>query len=501
MNLENITVTLRPRSSWEAIDIGFSLTRRWFWKLWLLWVLIAAPSLLLMISISLLLPGLTSGWTLLLFWFCKPFYEPPLLNWISNALFGGKSTINKTLKDYRKNLGFKRSISILLSRLSPFRSFVLPLLLLEGLESKDLKSRSSLLKEGNETAILVTIIGFFLEFFLAFSLMNILFWLTPEELHWVDFGDFIFQPGGWLLLFSYFIGCSLFTPFYICSGFMMYISRRVELEAWDIEIGFKRIQQRLERKENRAASIIRVTLLFFFLIGPLEPECSYGTKLNPELARSTITSVLEEKEFGQKITKYHWVPKEKEIHKADSKWGEIFAQFLESLGKSLEGVTASIARYSEFLLWCCSGALITFFLIKYSKSREWIGNHFIKTTNEHTPPEVMFGMNLRPESMPEDIPAACIALLDEGKQREAISLLYRGTLSNLVNQHQLEIQTSFTENACCFEVEKTRPEPEANFFANLTSLWVFLAYGHLPPKPGSCRELVHCWEGLYGAKS
>ena len=87
------------------------------------------------------------------------------------------------------------------------------------------------------------------------------------------------------------------------------------------------------------------------------------------------------------------------------------------------------------------------------------------------------------------------------KQREAISLLYRGTLSNLVNHHQLEIQSSFTENECCFEVENSRPKPEANFFASLTSLWVFLAYGHLSPKPGSCRELVLCWNDLYGGHS
>ena len=35
------------------------------------------------------------------------------------------------------------------------------------------------------------------------------------------------------------------APFTVSCGFMLYISRRVELEAWDIELGFRNLNARL----------------------------------------------------------------------------------------------------------------------------------------------------------------------------------------------------------------------------------------------------------------
>ena len=43
MDLDTITVAIRPRSTWEAIDAGFMLARQWYWKLFLLWLLAASP--------------------------------------------------------------------------------------------------------------------------------------------------------------------------------------------------------------------------------------------------------------------------------------------------------------------------------------------------------------------------------------------------------------------------------------------------------------------------
>lgn len=501
MDLESIAVNIRPRNPWEAIDIGFILARRCYWKLWLLWLLAASPSLILLTGFSLLLPGSTAKWALLLFWFFKPIYEPSLLLWISRTLFGSQNSIRNTITEVKQKLSFKRIRAILLHRFSPFRSFSLPVLLLEELEGKESKNRRTLLKDGYETSVMLTLVGFCIEAIMTFSLMSILFWLIPEELRWVDLGDFIFLPDNWLLLLSYVVSCSIFAPFYICSGFMMYISRRVELEAWDIEIGFKRMQQRLQKRKNGFVRTASALFLLCSISLSWFPETGWTIPQDPETALDTITTVLEQKEFGEKVSKYRWVAKEKDTPESNPAWEELWRQFFDSLGEFFEKLAPLLAKYGEFLLWCCAGIIIAFLLLKYSRLREWLGSTFSSTGNNYTPPEVMFGIDLRPESLPDDIGKACTQLLTEGKKREAMSLLYRGTLSNLVNNHNLEIHSSLTEKECCDEVQKSRPESEATFFDTLTSLWIFIAYGHRDPDSGVCRELIDRWKNLYGVQS
>ena len=43
MNLSKISVQVRPRNPYEAIDLGFVMARRWFIPLVLLWLVPALP--------------------------------------------------------------------------------------------------------------------------------------------------------------------------------------------------------------------------------------------------------------------------------------------------------------------------------------------------------------------------------------------------------------------------------------------------------------------------
>ncbi len=109
-------------------------------------------------------------------------------------------------------------------------------------------------------------------------------------------------------------------------------------------------------------------------------------------------------------------------------------------------------------------------------------------------------MDLRPESLPDDISKSCLQLLNSGRKREAMSVLYRCTLSRLINDHNLEILSSFTEKECCSEVCNSRSKEEATFFEGLTSLWIITAYGHRDPEQQVCFQLLENWQNLYGAK-
>ena len=168
----------------------------------------------------------------------------------------------------------------------------------------------------------------------------------------------------------------------------------------------------------------------------------------------------------------------------------------------MEKFSPLIARYGEFFLWICAGIVVFFLLLKHSHLRVWLSNTFASpATGPAERPEVLFGMDIRPESLPDDIAQTCSRLLSEGKKREAMSLLYRGTLSHLVNGYHLDIHSSFTEEECSVQVQRYLPQPESSFFDNLTSLWVFIAYGHRDPDTDICLDLIDRWQVLYGGQS
>lgn len=499
MNLENITVEIRPRTPWEAVDLGFVVARRWYWRLWYLWLISALPLLFVFVIVSSLLPQSTAKWSLFLFWLGKPLYEPPLLIWLSKAIFGTKQTFSETICEYRKDTNFGRILRIILFRVSPNRSFSIPVLLLEGLRGKQGRERRSILQGGYEPAFM-SFASFFIEFILTFTIMGLLYWLIPESLRWLDFGEFIFTADSWIVLIAYVVSCSILAPLYVSSGFMLYISRRIQLEAWDIEIGFKRMHQRLQQRKNDINHVTASILLFVclsFTFGLYSP--SYADIPDPDMAKETIQKVLDDKKYGEEVTRYHWVPKKKEKVASDSAWVEAWMKLIKALFRFFEDMAPFIATYGKFLLLCCAGIVLGFLLLKHSQIRQWFNFGLVARKNGNKP-EILFGMDLRPESLPDDIGSACLQLLKLGKKREAMGLLYRGTLSRLINDHNLEILASFTEKECCSEVRNSRSLEEATFFDSLTELWIVTAYGHQDPEQPLCFQLVENWQSLYGVK-
>ena len=64
MRLEDVTMVIRPRSDWEAVDSGLAMARRDFWRCWVLWWMAVFPVLLL-IPVLAEYPVV---WALVFFW-------------------------------------------------------------------------------------------------------------------------------------------------------------------------------------------------------------------------------------------------------------------------------------------------------------------------------------------------------------------------------------------------------------------------------------------------
>lgn len=500
MNLEGITVEIRPRSPWEAMDIGHILARRWYGKLCTLWIAAALPFLGVFLLLSLFLPGSVAKWSLLLFWFFKPLYEPLLILWISRALFGKRYSLKETWTELRGKNSIKELFYFSFLRLNLCRSFAFPVVILEGLQGKKKRERMRVLQDGFESYVLQSA-SFLLEILFTLSGMSVFYWLIPENLRWIDFGSFVFTADSWVILVAYCISSMLVAPFYVSSGFMMYLSRRVQLEAWDIEIGFKRIRQRILARKKKTAQIVTVGVMLFSSISLFQQPLSYANnEVDKNDAKYMIKQVLERKEFGQEVSAVHWVPKKKEERKEEPAWIQYLEHLLKKFGGYIEKLQPVIGKFGKFVLFVIAALLIIIVLAKFSTISRWFGLGLSSGKKRRDPPDVLFGMDLRPESLPDDIGAVCLQLIRDNKKREALGLLYRGTLSVLVNTHYVDIRSSFTENECSTEVIKGRSQEESSFFSTLTSHWIAAAYRHKEIDADECHILIHHWEKLYGAE-
>jgi hypothetical protein len=87
------------------------------------------------------------------------------------------------------------------------------------------------------------------------------------------------------------------------------------------------------------------------------------------------------------------------------------------------------------------------------------------------------GLDLRRESLPPDVAAEARALWAAGQVREALSLLYRGALVVLRDDHGLYIEDGDTEGRCMRKVEKLEVLELGTYFGGLTDHWTRFAYG------------------------
>jgi len=94
-------------------------------------------------------------------------------------------------------------------------------------------------------ALLVTHAFSMSETLLTFALMSLVIWLAPEGLT-PTFDEIFGGDASQRAIVALVVNCSypvaalFLEPFYVGAGFAMYLNRRVELEAWDVEQELRR---------------------------------------------------------------------------------------------------------------------------------------------------------------------------------------------------------------------------------------------------------------------
>ncbi|MEZ5450431.1 MAG: hypothetical protein R3E89_16155 [Thiolinea sp.] len=143
-----------------------------------------------------------------------------------------------------------------------------------------------------------------------------------------------------------------------------------------------------------------------------------------------IKTVMQDEQLSERRQVTTWLPRNKE--KKDSSY------------QLADEVVQLIASIFKFTLWAVVLVLILL-AIAYRKRLLALLKPLKKHTRPAAQPDVLFGMDIRPESLPENIAAHARTLWTQQQPRAALSLLYRGALMRLTRHHELPVTAAHTE--------------------------------------------------------
>lgn len=478
MRLEDLRIDARPIRPWEAVDLGLRLGATHWARLCLLWLLVMVPWVLIVASLPI-----GWGWKGFLLWWMKPIPERALLFVLSRTVFGELPSIRETLRAFPRLAWPQCLQSLTWRRLSPSRSMDLPVQQLEGLSGSRRQERLAVLHgEQGTVAGWLTIIGIHVESFLSTSLMIVLVWLIPPELVGLDalMGLWSVEP---LWFFLSVPAMAAVAPFYVAGGFVLYLNRRIQLEGWDIELVFRRLARR--RSQGLTAGAASLTLLLGVLGAGLPQQSWAAEERTPEAARETVQSIIDDDEITQQET--IWLP-------------EFMLQPDDPEPVEPPGVDVELlALLLELLGWGLLIFLVVWLVFRYAHLIPALRDVRLpeRDRKDEAIPETLFGLDVREASLPDDVIGEVRQRWQAGETREALALLYRGTLSRLLNLYSVEFNRGDTEGDCLRRVAYLQRRDLNEYFRSLTSVWLQLAYAHRHPRFEQVDQLCEQWPALF----
>jgi hypothetical protein len=525
VQLERIAIALRPRSGWEAIDLGFRMAARWAGPVWTLWLVLFLPLVLALLLTFREQPALAA----LAIWWLKPVLDRFVLHVLAHAVFGQVPSLAESLAAWRSLLSARLWPSLLLRPFAWSRSFLAPVAQLERQRGTAARQRAGVLgRRLGGHVLALALVCFCFEWVTVIGCSSLLELLQPGS--WMEGADEsgdspFWEPSWWgvreTLLYA--LAVTVIEPFFVAAGFSLYLSRRVMLEGWDIELGLRRLLARTAQVARGGAVVLLLGLLIaadlpaaqeapagektaekslakqalypgeskssrhvgsdldepgkpLDLEAPIDAEAG-GCALPDEEqsvyqpldtpARRAVLAVLASPDFGgdQEVERWRARRSESEVDQVrETGW-------LAELGQLMASALRTLS-------WLLMAALVVALI--WSIARRWQAGPQLQVDN--APPAQLFGLAISPDSLPSDVAAAARQALQEGRLREALSLLYRGALSVLVHQRGLRIGSGATEGDVLRLVQRLLPAAMSGYFERLLPTWVDLAYAHRQPQ-------------------
>lgn len=514
MDIERLQATIAPRHHWQAMDMGTRLYQAWWKPITLIWLATTAPIFLLMLFIgehaSLII-------LFVIFWWLKPLWERPLLEYYSRALFSGPLSPWKVLKEW-PHYGLRGVLPFLLwRRFDPARSVHASIAQLERQRGNEYAMRRRLIDSGQpHRGGLLTILMVHIEQLISYTFFILLMMLIPNQ-YYLDEVQWYFQTGeenGTLAMLCWYAAITLTQPLYVACGFALYLNKRTWMEGWDLENGLKRIGLRRQKIHTAPAIAIIAGLLISSLAS--EPasarradtdsssadtyqisthqNTTYHNSTYQHTIRQSTIDIVASEEFMPIEVITHWRLREAPDQEDDDTTESWLSRFLGWLMKS--GHSEHSPHWYQrpedwirLLLWGVTLALTGWLVWRY---RYWLAEVTFRQSSKPIP-LMIGGLDLHEESLPDDVPAAIRAALQHNNIRLALSILYRAILLSI--HQQTPIPAGLTEQECLDHVRAYhRGSADVEILSQITPLWSRHAWGHQPVATDSIEQLTQRFE-------
>ena len=479
MRLDAVTAEIRPRSDWEAVDLGLAMVRRDFWRCLAVWWLALLPAFLLC---GWLLWDHPALW-LLVFWWLKPWGSRMVLFEISRRLFGERPAWRAALREIPRAWVRRFLHRMLGARLSPWLPVTMAVEDLEGLRGKAYSQRCAQLKRRGESVIMWTyFIADAAACWFGIAILMVVAMFIPEG-----------QDGGWQMavetwtpedpanipplimrtvVLCVMVAMSLTDLFVTGCGFGIYINNRTWIEGWDVELGFKRIARRISHTAMLLIATVFLTAAAPPLAAATPGEVMREIKADPDFKVHTVKDRMPRDASSSSWRWPDWLR-----FSGDLRWlGNVFA-------------AAAITLFLALLVWLV-----------------WLNRHAFRGAGlpgsaPATPrARMVMGMEVSLESLPPDVPSAALALWRAGRHHEALGLLYRGAIARVIDHARVEIHESDTEGDCLCRVDAAGETAHPGYFRGLTRLWMALAYAGELPRDAEIEAMCRRWPFGEGRK-
>lgn len=516
MNVRDLAIELRPRSSWEAVDLGNALTRQYYRDLLGIGFRGFTIPVLVLAAMCWSVPWLF----IVLIWLLKPVADRFYLFYLSQRIFGKSLTVGETLKAWKRFV-FQGVLPLLtLRRFTPCRSMTLPIADLEGLTGSSRNHRASIVtRVDGGVALLITLGGLLLEFVTLLSVLILAAILIPDgqSPEWFEFLSW-FEEGGLgatLLTLSYGLIYAVIIfflePFYLAGGFALYLNSRTKQESWDVELRFRELATRVKQTQavgqvqpasstpeaaaggspaHRKTATIPVALLAGFLLASSSWQELQAASPDPQ---EVIAEVLQHEDFKNHTrTTKEWVPNENGWLQRFEDWlDDIFDN--QSTGNAGGGVAEAILQLIGILALCALIVVIAVVCYRLFQNRMNQREILEKKRFKRPPPSIVMGMAVTPESLPDDLLGQAKGHWDRNEKRLAMSLLYRGALTHLITHSEVAIEASDTESECVWRVRERASASHGNYFGTLSEQWIKAAYSTRPVSTSDFETLCATW--------
>lgn len=241
MRIDSLVLQMRPRAPHEAADLGVRLCQTVARDVYRCYLIVGIPVMIVAISLFEV-----AHWLPILFiWCAKPWLDRTILFVLGRAAFGQGTKPRDLWQEQREIWWRQFFLTWTWRRLSPWRSFTQPVYQLEGQAFFRMRQRVLQLRRRHSGAALMMTQAFaWAEFGLVCGILSLAFWFSPSD---QGFNPWKFITGESEVAVQLVgsiataVVVLFLEPFYVAAGFGMYLNRRAELEAWDIEQEFRRV--------------------------------------------------------------------------------------------------------------------------------------------------------------------------------------------------------------------------------------------------------------------